>query len=174
MKNKKKEGFCSPFTPRYWRLAAAEFGSLRMLVIAALMIALRVVLGMLVIPVVGGIGDILGFVIFPTGAFFPGYTLSAILTNLVFGLFLYRREISWLRVALSRLVTNLFINVCLGSLWSKILYQKGWLYYAGTSVVKNLVLWPVEVVVLIALLTLLLPVLTKLGLVPYQEKLKKI
>ena len=114
--------FVSPFTGAYWRCAAREFRSPRMLVFAALMLALRIVLGMLIVPVgdnlrmlfkfipdcigamiygpfmgmcVGGLGDILGYVIFPTGAFFPGYTVSAILTNLVFALFLYRREISF-------------------------------------------------------------------------------
>lgn len=193
--------FVSPFTGNYWRCAAREFRSPRMLVFAALMLALRIVLGMLIVPVgdnlrmlfkfipdcigamiygpfmgmcVGGLGDILGYVIFPTGAFFPGYTVSAILTNLVFALFLYRRDISYLRLFLARLVTNVVINVGLGSLWSYTLYGKGYLFYAAKSIVKNLVLLPVEVVILIALITLLLPVMNSLSLTPKQDSIRKI
>ena len=164
------------------------------------MIALRIVLGMYFIPLgdnlrilfkfipdclgsmiygpfvgmcVGGIGDILGYVIFPTGAFFPGYTISAILTNLVFALFLYRQKISYLRLFLSRAVNNLFINVALGSLWSYILYDKGFIFYAAKSIIKNLLLLPVEFVILISLITLLLPIFNHLNLIPHQTSIKR-
>ena len=38
---------------------------------------------------VAALGDILGSVLFPTGAYFPGFTLTAALTGLLFGLCLY-------------------------------------------------------------------------------------
>lgn len=195
------KSFISPFTKDYWRYSALEFRSVRMLVFAALIMSLRIVLGMFIVPIddnlrmlfkfipdcigsmlygplmgmcVGGLGDLLGYFIFPTGAFFPGYTISAILTNLIFALFLYRQEISYLRLFLSRLTTNVLINVGLGSLWSYILYGKGFFYYAAKSIAKNLILLPVETVILIALISLMLPVLNRLSLIPHQDSLRKI
>ena len=40
---------------------------------------------------VAALGDIVGALLFPTGAFFPGFTLTAACTGLIFGLCLYRR-----------------------------------------------------------------------------------
>ena len=38
--------------------------------------------------IVGALGDVLGYVINPVGAFFPGFTITAFLTGLVYGFFL--------------------------------------------------------------------------------------
>ena len=38
--------------------------------------------------VVGALGDLVGAILFPIGAYFPGFTLTAFLTGLVYGLFL--------------------------------------------------------------------------------------
>lgn len=38
------------------------------------------------------LGDILGMLIFPKGAYFPGFTLTACLTGIIFGLILYKRD----------------------------------------------------------------------------------
>lgn len=41
---------------------------------------------------VAALGDLLGSLLFPTGAYFPGFTVSAAMTGVIFGLTLYRRE----------------------------------------------------------------------------------
>lgn len=41
---------------------------------------------------VAALGDVVGALLFPTGAFFPGFTLTAACTGLIFGLCLYRRD----------------------------------------------------------------------------------
>ena len=38
------------------------------------------------------LGDLLGSLLFPTGAYFPGFTLTAACSGLIFGLLLFRRE----------------------------------------------------------------------------------
>ena len=35
------------------------------------------------------IGDILGMMIFPSGSYFPGFTLTAFLTGVIYGVVLY-------------------------------------------------------------------------------------
>ena len=37
---------------------------------------------------VGAAGDVLGMLLFPTGPYFPGFTLTAFLTGAVYGIFL--------------------------------------------------------------------------------------
>ena len=38
------------------------------------------------------LGDIVGAIIFPVGAFFPGFTLTAAITGLIYGLCLYKHQ----------------------------------------------------------------------------------
>ena len=38
------------------------------------------------------LGDLAGALLFPTGAFFPGFTATAALTGLIYGLFLYKNR----------------------------------------------------------------------------------
>ena len=78
--------------------------------------------------------------------FFPGYTLSAIIGILIFYFFLHKK-VSLLNVALSKTLVNIFVNVCLGSIWSKMMYGNAFLYYATTSLIKNLVLLPFEIII---------------------------
>ena len=188
----------SPFSREYWRSCTSEFTSLRSLSIAALMIALHVVLGFINIPVgeslrvkfvyladtmcmllcgpLVGIpaaiaSDLLSFAVYPTGAFFPGYTLSCVLEFLICGLILYHRPVTVIRLFLSRMLVNLLSHVLLGSLWNAVLMGKAFFYYAGKSIVKNLILLPFEVMLMCLIMGLLLPILTQLRLIPTQKKL---
>ena len=73
------------------------------------------------------IGDLLGMLIFPSGAYFPGFTLTAFLTGLVFGLFLHNREITWKRVLPASLIIILGCNLILDTLWLSILMGDGFI-----------------------------------------------
>lgn len=186
--------FSSPFSKGYWRAAAAEVKDLRKLVFSALMIAAAIALGYFVkIPVapnlnlnisflaralaawVGGpvLGlvygcaeDILGWALHPTGPFFPGYTLNTMLGVLVYALFFYRQKMTILRIVLAKAITNYPISVGLGCLWSHMLYGKGYLYYAGSSLMKNTLYLPVQILLLVILFQALQPGLSRMGLVP--------
>ncbi|MBQ9268253.1 MAG: folate family ECF transporter S component [Oscillospiraceae bacterium] len=187
----------STFSPAYWKAAWGELKSLRRLVFAALICALCVVVGSLFITVgdnlrvkftfffvavgsavygpilgllVGAVSDILGYVLFPSGAFFPGYTLSSMLGALIYALLLYRKKITVLRLFCAKFLVNYLVNVLLGSLWSRMMFGKGYLYYMTTSLIKNSLLLPVEVMLLAALFAVLLPVFSRMGLLPGHEK----
>ena len=191
--------FLSPFSAAYWRSAAGEVKKVRMLTLTALFIALRVVVGLFPIPLgdnlhiffgffINGLGsaiygpllglvsgfctDILGFIVHPTGAFFPGYVLTSMLGSFFYGLFFYRARISGLRVLLAKLVVDLGINVGLGALWSAILYGKGYYYYLAKSLVKNIGMWPLEAVLLFLFFKAILPVTAHAGLTPKQDGVK--
>lgn len=187
----------SPFSREYWRAAAREVKDLRMLTLAAIVVALRIVLSGLYIPLgdnlniffgyfVNSLGaaiygpvmallsgfatDVLGYFVHPTGAFFPGYVLSTMMGSFFYALFLYRARINLVRVILAKLSVNLLVNVGLGALWSAMLYSKGYYYYLVKGLAKNIGMLPLEVLLLWLFLKAMVPVCVKNGLLPRQTK----
>ncbi len=75
---------------------------------------------------VAGIADILGAVIFPTGPYFPGFTLTAVLTALCTSLFISKNA-TFIRVTASVLINQVFGSVLMNSLWISVLYGKGFI-----------------------------------------------
>ena len=84
---------------------------------------------------VGGLGDIVGALLFPSGPYFPGFTLTAVLTALCTALFI-RKNASLLRVTVSVLINQLFGSVLLNSLWISILYGKGFIALIPSRIVQ--------------------------------------
>ena len=132
--------FPSPFSKGYWRTAASELKDTKMLVVTALMIALRVALKPLAIPLgpqlsiqtamlataLGAmiygpvvaipaaiISDTVGFMIYPTGDYFLPFVLTEIGSTMFYALLLYRAKVIPTRVMLSRFGICFFINVVL-------------------------------------------------------------
>ena len=118
----------------------------------------------------GFAADILGYIVHPTGPFFPGYVLSTMLGSFFYALFFYRARITALRVVLAKLSVNLLVNVGLGALWSAIQFSKGYYYYLVKSLAKNIGLLPVEALLLWLFLRAMAPVCARNGLLPRQEK----
>ncbi len=129
-----------PFSKAYWRDAAAELKDTKMLVVTALMIALRVALKPLAIPLgpqlsiqtamlatalgsmifgpvmaipAAMISDTVGFMIYPTGDYFLPFMLTEIASTFLYAIFLYRAKASPIRVMLSRFSICLLVNVVL-------------------------------------------------------------
>ena len=141
--------YTSPFSMAYWRDAAAELRDTRILVFAALMIALRVALKSLGIPIAAdlkiniaffvnafgamvfgpvvailaaAISDTLGCLLVPSGAYFFPFIFIEIAGSLIFALFLYRARVTATRVILSRFCIDFFVNIVLNT-------PIMWLYY---------------------------------------------
>ncbi|MDL2215896.1 folate family ECF transporter S component [Ruminococcaceae bacterium OttesenSCG-928-N02] len=186
----------SPLQKRYWRNAGRALRSVRWLTTAALLTAARIALGSLFIPVgeasriyisffatalcailcgpwLSGISgftaDILGYLLFPSGAFFPGYTLTAILSGMLYALFFYRRPITLLRVFLAKASVNLFINVLLGSVWSAMMFGKAYYYYFAKNLIKNALMCPLETLLLFLFLKAILPILARMKMIPPEQ-----
>lgn len=140
--NKSTALYATPFSKAYWKDAAAELRDTRMLVFAALMIALRVALkaygipiaadlkiniaffvnafgamvfGPVVAIVAAAISDTLGCVLFPSGAYFFPFIFIEISGSLIFALFLYRARVTATRVILSRFCIDFFVNIVMNT-----------------------------------------------------------
>ena len=115
------------------------------------------VMGMLLGPSTaflgGGIADVLAYVVHPNGqAFHPGFTLSTMLTGMIFGIFLYRKELKVWRIIASKAIINVFINLLLNTYWLSDLLGKGFLVMLPGRIWKNILLLPLEVIIAYAVL----------------------
>ena len=106
----------------------------------------------------GMICDIVGFLFFPTGAYFPGFTLTTMLSGLIYGLFLYKKNGKNLltNIVISKLIVTVFFNMGLNSLWISILYKKAFWVYLSGRIIKNIIMLPIEIVILFAVIELLI------------------
>ena len=108
--------------------------------------------GMLYGPVcaglMGGVGDIVRFIIKPTGTFFFGFTLNAILGGILYGLCFYKNKVTIWRCIISKTLANAIINILLNTLWLSILMGKGFYALLGPRITKNLIALPIEIILL--------------------------
>ena len=78
-------------------------------------------------PAIGGIlavlADVLG-VILVGEPFFWGYSVSALLYGLTYGLFLYKKEKSYKNIALCVIVQTICIDILLGAYWANLFFGK--------------------------------------------------
>ncbi len=99
-------------------------------------------------PVVGVIFgatmDILNFIIKPFGAFFPGFTISAMLKGLLFGVILYKRPLSLKRVIIANVIRAYFIDFLLNTYWLTLLYGTPYLEMLPLRGLKILIMLPIE------------------------------
>ena len=191
----------SIFSKSYWQCAAHQLTDPKMITIAALIVALRVVVklfkiniasglgfsldgyvnslgsmiyGPVVGLVVGAISDILGLLITgQMGQFFPPFTLVEMSSSFIFALFFWRRKITVSRALAAKFSVNLVCNIIMTSVFMK------WLKYIqlgpagadaykiinGVRIAKNLIMFPLEAMIIITVLSFALPILTRLKLV---------
>lgn len=92
-------------------------------------------------------GDILGMMIFPSGMFFPGFTVTAVLTGLVFGFFLHGKEkITWKTVLPASLIIILVLNLCLDTFWLSIMMGDAFIALLPTRIFKCAVMLPIHLI----------------------------
>lgn len=136
--------YAHPFSKAYWHDAAMELKDTKMLIIAALMIALRVsmkwtaiplapnlninvgaplvnamgamIFGPVVAALAACVSDFVGYLLFPQGGvYFLPYMFVEVAGSVLFALFFYRAKVTVTRVILARFSMDLFVNIILNS-----------------------------------------------------------
>lgn len=138
---------------KYWRSAAEQFGDVKMLTIAALVVALRIAVKPFSIPIaqglsisfdgyvnslgsvvygplvglaVGLISDTVGCIVAPNGPYFPPFALVEMMSSFIFGLFFWKRKITVARSLVAKFTVNFVCNIILTSIfmkWSKYVFS---------------------------------------------------
>lgn len=98
----------------------------------------------------GALGDFVNYVLFnhAYGAYFPGYTLTALLSGWWYGMVLYRHELNWKRAALCIAPVILLGEIGLNSLWTYLLYSKTFWAKLPLRVLTNVIECPLKMMLL--------------------------
>lgn len=189
----------------YWKRATLEMKSTKMLVLSAIFIVLKIAIAsiyftvplgistsriyfsyvitsigcMIYGPVVGFwsgfVSDTVGYLIHPTGVYFFGYCITSMATGLVYGIFFYRKKITILRLACGKLAVNIICNILLNGLWSSMLSGGHLLEVLIARTPKNIIMLPVEILLLYIVFSVVVPVLRSkkiISFIPYEGKMK--
>lgn len=104
------------------------------------------------------LGDLIGATLFPSGAFFIGYTITTAVAGLIYGLLLYKKEEDTytekqfvIRVILASILVTAIANVGLNTLWLTITTGKAFMVLLSARIVKELIMIPIKVIVIIFL-----------------------
>ena len=111
---------------------------------------LAILYGPVVAAVGYGLADLIGAWLFPTGAFFPGFTLSAVLTGLIFGFILYKKEVTLIRALIASALVCLGVNLLLNTFWLTFIIGKGFKVLLASRAVKEVVAIPVMALLIVA------------------------
>lgn len=96
----------------------------------------------------GIVGDLVGMTLMPKAAFFPGFTLTAFLTGVIFGLILYKKPITWKRALVAAMAVNLLCSLCLDTIWLSMMYGDSFLVLLPARLIKVIIMIPVETVLI--------------------------
>lgn len=122
--------------------------------------------GMLYGPIIsgifGGLGDIINYMVKPTGPFFPGFTLNAILTGIIYGIAFFNKKITLVRTIVAKLTVTIFIDLLLSTYWLSVLYGQAFLALLPLRMLKSAIMLPINVFLLYLVLNRVQALLPKL------------
>lgn len=125
--------FCSINTP----IIRIGFGFLPVAMLA-------IMYGPLWAGIAYALGDLIGMMIFPTGAYFPGFTLTAFLTGITFGIVLHKKCITYKRAFIAAFFVCCLWNLCLDTYWLYLLTGKGILVLLPARLLKIAFAMPIQ------------------------------
>lgn len=97
------------------------------------------------------IGDVIGGFLFPTGAFFPGFTVTALLTGVFYGVVLYKKTITVGRAAIASTLVCVICNLLINTFWLTFILGKGFFVLLASRAVKELVAIPIMTLLIIVI-----------------------
>ena len=108
--------------------------------------------------IIAGLGDLIGAILFPFGAYFPGFTISSALMGFVYGIFLYkkpeenRKDFKFIiQLIISSVIVLGGIKILLESVFLNVLYGKAYLAIIASRLVTELIMIPVQVITIFIL-----------------------
>lgn len=136
------------------RFSIQVTGEIRVSVLGFLPIALS---GMLMGPMYGAMtgaaGDIINYLLFTHvwGPYFPGYTLTALLSGAWYGLVLKGRKVTWLLAAIAIVPVILIGEMGLNSVWVWLMYRNTFWANLPMRLLTNAIECPIKMALLVFL-----------------------
>ena len=94
-----------------------------------------------------GISDVLGAILNGI-AFFPGFTLSTMVTGWIEGVFFFRRPVSWPRLIVSQVLVVFLVDALMNTTWLVMMYGMNFKVALLTRLPKEIIIAPVWIVLL--------------------------
>lgn len=117
---------------------------------------------------IAALGDFIGAILFPFGTYFPGFTVSAGLTGLIYGIFLYKKQDNEMtdkkfiiRLIISNLLVLGIVEIFVVSLWLNMLYGKAYLLVVSSRVLAQVIMFPIRIVTIFVLEKLTRPIVNR-------------
>ncbi len=114
------------------------------------------ILGMMYGPVTAafaaGVGDIIKYLLKPTGGYFFGFTLTAMLGGVIYGIFFYKERCTVVRAIAAKTSVTVLLNCLLNTVWLSIMYGQPFVASLITRATKNIILLPFEIILLYVVL----------------------
>lgn len=110
-------------------------------------VAAGMLYGALPAGITGLLSDFLGALLFPSGTFFPGFTLTAFLTGAIWGAFLHKKQTT-ARVLAAVIVNQVVCSLLLRSLWLSILYSFPYAALVASRVIQCFINGSIQFVVI--------------------------
>ena len=111
--------------------------------------------GPVVASMQGALSDIIGYLLKPTGPYFPGFTLATLLLGLIYGVSLYKTKHTLPRIIATRVIVMILVNLLLNTVCLVILYGPSRLATLPVRVFKNLIQLPVDCILLYSMCKLI-------------------
>lgn len=113
------------------------------------------------------VSDIIGALLFPTGSYFFGFTITAFFTGLIYGLLLYRKNFRIdksfiIRLIISTIIVTGILNGLLNTIWIIIINKRASNIIIPIRILKQLIMAPIKVITIVSLCKIL------------EERLKKL
>ncbi len=113
--------------------------------------------------ITGTLADLIGFFLFPPpSSYFPGYTLTATLSGLIYGFILYNKKLTVPRIFSAVFLQAILCSLLLNTLWTSILFHKAFLVILPARILKNVVVIPINTFLLYMIFRYLLAYLKPL------------
>lgn len=107
---------------------------------------------------IAALGDFIGAILFPFGTYFPGFTVSAGLVGLIYGILLYKKTEKEMtnkqfiiRLIISNLLVLCVVETFVVSIWLNILYGKAYFVVVSSRVVAQTIMFPIRIITIFLL-----------------------
>lgn len=104
------------------------------------------------------LSDLIGATLFPFGSFFIGYTVTTAVAATIYGFLLYQKEEDTyrnkqfiVRLIIAVILVTVICNIGLNTLWLNITTGKAFMVLLASRIVKELVMVPIKIVMMLFL-----------------------
>lgn len=118
------------------------------------------------------IADVLGAVMFPIGAYFPGFTVSAFLGGTLYGIIMHKKKSSILRTIAAVAIITIIVDLVLNTYWLTLITGKAASILIIPRVIRSAIMFPVQSALIYSLWNILEKVYHTDNAVRYHEKSK--